>query len=427
MPQPWPTAGDYAEALQNPHLCFTDPQLQGGVVDKKLMGTPCGSDGNSAIVFELRCASETYAIKCFKRPAPDRQQHYNELSQRLSVLSSPLLMKEFVFLQDAISIRGEWFPILKMERVNPNQLGFHVDKCLSQGTSLLPLAESFRNMMRDIETLSIVHGDLQHGNVLIEKNGTLKLIDYDGTCVLPWQGATPQERGHPNYQHPERATLKPVYYDANLDAFSAQVIYLSLIALEADPSLWAEFYGQENLLFLQKDYASPGQTPIWNRLANSPDSEVSRLTAKLDETCRNPISAVAALESLLLPPIPPRPFWQNPNSPYTTVQTAAPSPTSAASPTVNSNPSSNTTQTSTLPLYTAQTSSIGVVPTQIALPQEKWSDNLSRNLRWALIVIVLVAVLIGIIVAISFKTLLQTEQSAPVATQTNSNSQQAAH
>ena len=208
MPQPWPTAGDYAEALQNPHLCFTDPQLQGGVVDKKLMGTPCGSDGNSAIVFELRCASETYAIKCFKRPAPDRQQHYNELSQRLSVLSSPLLMKEFVFLQDAISIRGEWFPILKMERVNPNQLGFHVDKCLSQGTSLLPLAESFRNMMRDIETLSIVHGDLQHGNVLIEKNGTLKLIDYDGTCVLPWQGATPQERGHPNYQHPERATFK---------------------------------------------------------------------------------------------------------------------------------------------------------------------------------------------------------------------------
>lgn len=400
MPQQWPTAGDYAQALQNPHVCFRDPQMQAGRVKKHLMGMPVGSDGNAAIVFELSCPTNTFAIKCFKRAATDRQQHYNELSQQLRHLSSPYLT-DFSYLPDTILIKGEWFPLLRMAWVSPNQLGYHIEQSIAQGKSLSSLANAFRSMMREIGQLNIVHGDLQHGNVLVEPGGQLRLIDYDGTCVLPWRGTLPDERGHPNYQHPER--LRSGYYEANTDAFAAQVIYLSLLALEVEPSLWSDFNNAENLLFTAKDFGNPSRTKIWSRLLLSPNTEVRRLTAKLDEACRAPIATIASLESLLTS-----------SSPSVT------SPPSNASPatTATHNPSTaptGGTGASTLPVAPVWvTHSAGATTTAIpgALSKEGWDDNSSRRLRWILISITVLAVLVGAGIIIWLKQVLSTQQSA---------------
>lgn len=150
MPKAWPTAGDYTEALQHPRLCFSDPELQTGQVDKKLMGMPCGSDGNAAIVFELRCPSNTYAIKCFKRAVSDRQQHYDELSQRLAKISSPYLT-QFSYIHDIIRVRNEMFPVVRMEWVNSEQLGQFVEQSVSHGNSLISLANNFRCLANELE------------------------------------------------------------------------------------------------------------------------------------------------------------------------------------------------------------------------------------------------------------------------------------
>ena len=75
--------------------------------------------------------------------------------------------------------------------------------------------------------LRIAHNDLQHGNVLVQREGGIRLVDYDGKFLPKFRGERSPELGHKNYQHPERS---PEHYDENVDNFSSLVIYLSLLA-----------------------------------------------------------------------------------------------------------------------------------------------------------------------------------------------------
>jgi len=140
------------------------------------------------------------------------------------------------------------------------------------------------------------HGDLQHGNILVDGSGQIRLVDYDGFFLPALRGRPPGEVGHANYQHPER--LQKGYYEENADAFSALVIYLSLLALPLDSGLW-QFHNGENLILKADDLQRPWQTPVWSRLRGSPDAEVRRLAAELAQFCRGPVADVPDLETVL--------------------------------------------------------------------------------------------------------------------------------
>src|SRR4029077_855325 len=100
----------------------------------------------------------------------------------------------------------------------------------------------------------IAHGDLQHGNILIV-NGQFKLVDSDGMYVPTLARRNSHEVGHPNYQHPRRVAT---HFGPYLDNFSAWVIYVSLVALSIDPTLWQTTgAGDECLLFRQEDFNNP--------------------------------------------------------------------------------------------------------------------------------------------------------------------------
>ena len=62
--------------------------------------------------------------------------------------------------------------------------------------------------------------------------------------------------GHKNYQHPKRTAED---YDDYVDNFPALVVYLSLLALAADPGLWS-FYNDDNLILTNRDYANPSSS-----------------------------------------------------------------------------------------------------------------------------------------------------------------------
>ena len=139
----------------------------------------------------------------------------------------------------------------------------------------------------------MAHGDLQHGNILVDGNDQIHLVDYDGFFIPALHTQPPGEHGHPNYQHPERQ--QHGYYAANADAFSALVIYVSLLALRTEPGLWSLHTG-ENLLFKADDFTQPGRTRVWQRLQGSVDPEVQRLTATLEHFCRAPVAAMLDLD-----------------------------------------------------------------------------------------------------------------------------------
>jgi len=234
-------------------------------------------------------------VRCFSHPVTDQQQRYDILSQHLRRFWHPALV-DFAYLAQGIRVRGQCYPVVRMEWIVGKQMHQYIEDHLRHGPVLERLAAQWRGVAAGLRGAHTAHGDLQHGNILVDGQGQIRLVDYDGWFLPALSGRPPGEVGHPNYQHPER--LNGGYYAANADAFSALVIYLSLLALRADPGLWT-FNNGENLLLKADDFTQPGQTPVWRRLQQSSDAEVRRLTMALAECCQGPVKDVPDLEAVL--------------------------------------------------------------------------------------------------------------------------------
>ena len=93
----------------------------------------------------------------------------------------------FDYLPKGIKVRGQWYPILKMEWVQGELLSQYVERHLHNPSDLQQLAARWIEMTKALHANSIAHGDLQERNVLVV-NGQLKLVDYDGMFVPALSG-----------------------------------------------------------------------------------------------------------------------------------------------------------------------------------------------------------------------------------------------
>ncbi|MDP2926976.1 MAG: zinc ribbon domain-containing protein [bacterium] len=316
----WPSAVEYVSAVQNPPICFDDSDLKGGQPKLTSLGLPVCASGNFATVFRMENGAATFAARCFTRPVvADQQQRYAEISKYFSGVSLGALVA-FEYLIKGIQIAGQWYPLLKMQWVKGKRLDTEVESRVGNPKGLEDLATEWRSLMKDLRANHISHCDLSHGNVMY--NGGYLLIDYDGSWVSALAGTNSGENGHPNFQHPERVSAG--YYEENTDSFAALVIYLSLLALRSDSSLWPTYSNGDNLIFTAADFKAPGTTPIWARLKVSPDAEVVRLTEELQKFCGWPVSSVPDLETILTQQPYPQPA--TPYTPSTPRPRAAPPP-----------------------------------------------------------------------------------------------------
>ena len=266
----WPSAADFSEAVQNPRVAFGDAELQSGLPELNQMGIPKPRSGGFAVVFKLLCGSRNWAVKCFTRDFPDQQQRYAAISDYLNKKRLPYTVG-FRYLADGIRVRGQMYPVLKMEWVEGENLRDYVERHLSQPQALRALANRWMNMISALRAASIAHGDLQDANVVIVHDD-IRLIDYDGMFLPPLAGYGSHEVGARHYQHPLRTESD---FDSYLDNFSAWVVYLSLLALAAQPDLWRRFGGEaERLILRQQDYQHPEKSTVLQALENSPDHQV---------------------------------------------------------------------------------------------------------------------------------------------------------
>ena len=258
--QTWPLNIDFTIAVQNPQLCFADPDLKQALTSKNSRGRVLLWSGNFATVYKLTQKSiqkstqgdRCWAVRCFTRtPQSDVQQRYQAISEYLAKHQIPYLVN-FEFIAQGILVKGEWYPILKMDWVQGVELDRYIGEYLDDSQVLLRLDRQLQELQKDLQKVGIAHGDLQHGNIMVDDQGELKLVDYDGMYVPALQGAPPLEIGHPNYQPPQRS-LKD--FSDRLDDFSFAVISLSLRALANEPNLWANFHeDNKKLIFRQNDF-----------------------------------------------------------------------------------------------------------------------------------------------------------------------------
>ncbi|MCY1016141.1 phosphotransferase [Pyxidicoccus sp. MSG2] len=277
-----PSDSDYQAAIQNPRQAFSDPELQAAVPELvetgALAGLPRPRAGNFATVYRLNHGERSFAVRCFTRPIqPDQSERYTEIIRHLSTNRMPCAV-EVAFLSQGIQVHGEWFPVVKMEWVQGESLARHVEKHHASPKALFDLAAAWVELQADLRRARVAHGDLQHGNVVIAPEG-LRLVDYDGMFVPALAGRRSHERGHANYQHPDRA---PDFFDERLDHFSAWGVWASLVALAHEPALWARFQGGDDcLLFRKKDFVERQRSPLFQALLSSPHERVRAVASLL--------------------------------------------------------------------------------------------------------------------------------------------------
>lgn len=300
-PQPqFPSGAAYAEALQHTQLCFRHPELKGARPDLTKLGLPRAISGAFASVFSLTSAAsgQRYAVKCFTRYVPDQERRYQAISARLARLDRAELSQPwnlgFEYLPDAISVGQQRYPVLKMEWIEAVTLSSWLDDNHADRFAVDRLADRFAALTRDLSQHEIAHGDLQHGNLLVAGDDTLRLVDYDGMYVPDLAGLGGTERGHRNYQSPLRGNDD---FGVELDRFSAWVIFMSLKAIATDPTLWNRLHqpSGEFLLLTDEDFSSPGGSTGLQTLLAHPDQLVSGLADRVRSLAFQPLE--------LLPPL----------------------------------------------------------------------------------------------------------------------------
>lgn len=266
----WPTPQEYNEAIQNPSSCFSDDELKSGVVALNQLGLPAPATGAMASVYRVSSNGTDWAVRCFLNHRGDQEDRYTSISEFVWKDDIDCTVP-FRYLKEGLKVKGEWYPILKMEWVHGQTLDTYLRKHFRDKERMLQLMAKFQKLAFELEIAGIAHGDLQHGNVLVTEKG-LRLVDYDGLFVPALLGMKSLELGHPNYQHPKRSEH---HFDTMVDNFSCWLIYISLHALARDHDLFERFGGGEEwILFRRADLCEPEQSPLFAHLSEHSDDQI---------------------------------------------------------------------------------------------------------------------------------------------------------
>lgn len=306
----WPIATDFQSVMQNmqgaKNLNFKTDYLQNTYPEPGAMGLPYMDSGNFAVVF-LRNdnnSAKKYGIRCpTMEPLPDQEERYAALDTQMQSIGAGQglsFLISFLYHQEEIFYDKVWYPAIEMEWVQgASPLNVFVEDHLNEPDILHNIAMQFKISIDVMQMYEIAHGDIQHGNVLIDQNGVLKYVDYDDFFIasaMRGKGMHSFGEGMAHYQHPERTAT---HFETYVDLFPAIVVYLSIGAIATDPGLFKKYNSDENLIFKKSDFQNPGKTAIWNDLKKNPSDVVLHLTEEFQGVCRLPIDKTPSLNEVL--------------------------------------------------------------------------------------------------------------------------------
>jgi hypothetical protein len=237
--------------------------LTGGITEAGRYGAPTAVTGQRAVVVPIVVDGRKVAARFWLADPAGSRWRIDAVARAVDDDPSlPLLRPEWI--ADAIEVGGRTYPGMLTDWVDGRPLQDAVDELVEQAdrAGLRSLAERCRAAFIALDRAGVVHGDLQHGNVLVASTGDVVLVDYDSVWVRgnPVGGL---EHGHPNYRHPAAAAL-PAGRPSG-DSFPALVIVGALTWLAEDPGLWKHHHG-ENLILDAADLAVPETAGIWTEL-----------------------------------------------------------------------------------------------------------------------------------------------------------------
>ncbi|WP_139347837.1 serine/threonine protein kinase [Nocardia donostiensis] len=254
---------------------------------KNAMGLPKLASGGFATTFTLDAHGKRWAVRCFhKKSGLTRhlQQRYEHINEFVSGHGDLGFLIPVTYDQNGIQVRGSAYPTVRMPWVDGDPLGLWLEDWAADGADpdrIEIVRRRIADAVKRLRALDIAHGDLQHGNILVDSQLQVRLIDYDGMYLPSLRPLGALEMGHRNYQHPGRGKT----FDYTIDHFAAAVIDLSLLALRERPQLWEKYGGTgENLLFEAGDFVAPAKSRVFDELTSM--VETADLSGRLRRACQ---------------------------------------------------------------------------------------------------------------------------------------------
>ena len=270
---------EYREAILAAEDNFSELASLRPVLDSH--GDPVMSSGNFAVVFKMRDENDgkLYAVKCFTKDQQGRDESYRKIADEMEVVSSsyilPLRYLENELFVDSDQCECEEFPVVVMEWVEGETLDSYLMRNLNDKYELEMLSYRFNRMSAWLLAQPFAHGDLKPDNILVRKDGSLVLVDYDGMFVPSMKGDKAREIGSPDYRHPLRNDSD---FNEHIDDFSIAVISLSLKAIALNPNLKSKTETGDTLLLSEKEIRSPQDSKTIKGIQSlTNDSDLSTL------------------------------------------------------------------------------------------------------------------------------------------------------
>ena len=249
-------------SVSNLEVCLNVQELMGAAVKMNAAGMPYVHTGGYNMVFQLQHNKKKWAFRVWHVSIPESKEHAMKIAEYLNK-NRLEYFAEFVYEDRALLVEGEYLDAIRMRWPDGYMLKDYLNKHIDSPEKIIMIAERFSVMCELLRSKNISHGDLQHGNIIVDAHDNIRLIDYDSLCIPEFEGRQENIFGLKGYQHPSRFTNgKMSIYS---DYFSELIIYLSLIALSEDSSLWVKYnvFDSERLLFDQDDFQDICNSPIY--------------------------------------------------------------------------------------------------------------------------------------------------------------------
>ena len=297
----WPMTADMENALEHPEDNIDDEELKEIKMELDVIRQPIQWQGQYAVVYKGELKGDMLALRLFKMKQKGLMRRYSDLHdyfEKNKIFAECPYFIRFEYKPGAIYIKfrinrnveEKPFDIIKMDWVEGDVLQEFI-KNTDDKKRIKILADKFLDMVMELESLGIAHGDLHPKNIMVH-NDQLRLVDYDCIFIKDFQGQDEPEDGDPDCQHPKRRNF---VYDQKIDRFSALVIYLGLLAISENIEL--KSHRGEEFIFQKSDFLNPTESKLFKKL-DGMSSEIKSLSSKLQEYCNEDKPNIDSLQKI---------------------------------------------------------------------------------------------------------------------------------
>lgn len=260
-----PILSSIRTSVENQQKLILDTHAKNGQFCRDIRGRLVAYTGGFTIVFPYETNSEKWAFRCWHAELGNVRRRF-EIVARAIQQSKAKYLCDFVYVDEGIIVDGKIYPTTRMRWVDGVNIKDYLCQNKTKKATLNKLANKFLSLVQDMHKHHLAHGDLQHGNIIVDSKGELFLIDYDSFYCDELKGEPDIITGLKDYQHPLRKNNQIV--SEKIDYFSELIIYLSIIGVSVKPRL-VEQYHMENadhILFEADDFTNLQSSNIYQEL-----------------------------------------------------------------------------------------------------------------------------------------------------------------